>query len=180
VLEALDDLLRQKSGESFAEVMKSAAPTWYVHVATLTPGGSSAEQVRANVRSVSQERMKRELTALLQQISRSALVLFFDLHWADASTIDPLNYVAIHSRNRGVARAYRPSDGRRAASVSRGRADLQTRGVLREMMVGFLDRVDIEHHLASSPETSSPALGDLSTRARANAAFMADLPVTEG
>jgi hypothetical protein len=92
VLEALDDLLRQKSGESFAEVMKSAAPTWYVHVATLTPAGSSAELLRANVRSASQERMKRELTALLQQISQiRPIVLFFDdLHWADASTIDLL------------------------------------------------------------------------------------------
>ena len=44
----------------------------------------------------SQERMKRELGALLQEVSRARpLVLFIDdLHWADVSTIDVLNYLA--------------------------------------------------------------------------------------
>ena len=46
--------------------------------------------------AVSQERMKRELAAFLQEVSTdNPLVLFFDdLHWADTSTVDIIAYIA--------------------------------------------------------------------------------------
>ena len=58
--------------------------------------------------------MKRELGALLQELSRTQpLVLFIDdLHWADVSTIDMLNYLAGHFADMRVLilTSYRPSD----------------------------------------------------------------------
>ncbi|HEX2453690.1 MAG TPA: protein kinase [Vicinamibacterales bacterium] len=183
VLEALDNLLRQKSGESFAELMKSVAPTWYFHVATLTPDASSIEQLKADVRSASQERIKRELAALLQQISQvRPIVLFFDdLHWADVSTIDLLNYLAIRfdALRLLILGTYRPSEMAVSQHAFLGvRADLQTRGVLSEMMLEFLDREDIERYLAIEfPEHDFPLeLGDLvHARTEGNPLFMADL-----
>ena len=52
--------------------------------------------MREDAPAVSQERMKRELGALLLEASRlRPFVLFLDdLHWADVSTIDVLNYLA--------------------------------------------------------------------------------------
>ena len=58
--------------------------------------------------------MKRELGALLQEMSRTQpLVLFIDdLHWADVSTIDMLNYLAGRFADMRVLilTSYRPSD----------------------------------------------------------------------
>ena len=38
VLEALEGLMHPQHGESFAELMRVTAPTWYFHVARLSPG----------------------------------------------------------------------------------------------------------------------------------------------
>src|SRR5207244_3386927 len=105
-LETLDSLLRGAGGqlqartsiagsESIAQTTKRVAPTWYAQVMPLQPDDSSVERLLAE-RAASQERMKREFGALLQQVSeQQPLVLFFDdLHWADISTIDLLAYLA--------------------------------------------------------------------------------------
>src|SRR6185503_303270 len=96
-LEALDGLLRGSDGqsrtsafssESIVQTTKRLAPTWYAQAMPLQPDDSSVERLLAQ-RAVSQERMKREFGALLEEVSaRRPLVLFFDdLHWADVSSI---------------------------------------------------------------------------------------------
>jgi aminoglycoside phosphotransferase (APT) family kinase protein len=95
ILEALDSLLHGDGGEAMAQVMKVVAPTWYVQLAPLTADDSSFARVREEAKVASQERLKRELAAFLQEVARlQPLVLFLDdLHWADASTVDLLAYV---------------------------------------------------------------------------------------
>src|SRR5262249_3944929 len=87
-LEALDSLLRGETGELVARVMKVVAPTWYVQI--VPSGGDRSSFVRQaeEARASSQERMKRELSALLMEVtSLRPLVLFFDdVHWSGAST----------------------------------------------------------------------------------------------
>ncbi|HET7216398.1 MAG TPA: serine/threonine-protein kinase, partial [Vicinamibacterales bacterium] len=96
ILEALDSLLHRAGGDSLQTLMKAVAPTWYVQVATRSIEESSMAELRLDASTASQERMKREIGAFFQDISRPRPIVVFldDLHWADVSTIDILNYVA--------------------------------------------------------------------------------------
>ena len=114
VLEALDNLLHQSTWSSVHSLIKTVAPTWYVQVAHVAASQDSLTRVREDAPAVSQERMKRELGALLQEASRlRPFVLFLDdLHWADVSTIDMLNYLAgrFDQMRLLVLATYRPAD----------------------------------------------------------------------
>jgi tetratricopeptide (TPR) repeat protein len=182
-LEALDSLLQGDTGELVARILKVIAPTWYVQLAPLTAGDSSFARVLADAKTASQERLKRELATLLQELSRiRPLVVFFDdLHWADASTIDLLAYLG----NKGAALrlllvlAYRGTD----LLLSKHpfvavKQDLQARGVCRELALELLSRQEIDCYLALEfPEHRFPeALAALiHAKTEGNPLFMVDL-----
>jgi hypothetical protein len=148
ILEALDSLL---PGE-FARSMKLLAPTWYMHLCPAAIGGNSTTEP-ADLKEASQERMKREFSALLQEMCRiRPLVLFLDdLHWADVSTIDLLAYVAgkLQSMRLLVVVTFRSSEMLLSKHpFLRVKPDLQARGVCREIPLEFLRGCDIETYLA--------------------------------
>jgi predicted ATPase/predicted Ser/Thr protein kinase len=152
ILEALESLLHRHSGPSLSEVMKAVAPTWYGLVAGDSAPSSSAAPREAGP-AASQERMKRELGALFQELSRmQPLVLFIDdLHWADISTIDILNYLAGRFADMRVLvlGSYRPSDMALARHPFLAiRSDLQSRGLFEEIGLRFLEPKDVERYLA--------------------------------
>jgi tetratricopeptide (TPR) repeat protein len=190
-LEALDGLLGRAdgqsrisalSGESISQMTKRLAPTWYVQATPLQPDDSSVERLLAE-RAASQERMKREIGALLEEISqRRPVVLFFDdLQWADVSTIDLLAYLAgrFDSMRVLIIATYRPSDLQLAKHpFLQLKPDLQARGVCREIDLEFLSRADVEKFLALEfPEHRFP--GELSalihSKTEGNPLFMVDL-----
>ena len=81
-------------------------------------------ELRVDALSASQERMKREVGAFFQDVSRARPIVVFldDLHWADVSTIDILNYLAGRFADMRVLVADdlpAGGDGARAAPVSR-------------------------------------------------------------
>lgn len=183
VLEALDSLLHRSAGESVQGLMKTVAPTWYLQVATRSIEESSMANLRDDARSASQERMKRELGALFQDISRQQPVVVFldDLHWADVSTIDILNYLARRFADMRllVLTTYRPADMALTQhpflAVSR---DLRAHGVFEELQLGFLEPAEVERYLALEfPENrfppDFPAL--IHTKTEGSPLFMADL-----
>ena len=153
VLEALDNLLHRSSWSSIHALIKSLAPSWYVQVAHAASSQDSIARVRDEAPAASQERMKRELGAVLQEASRARpFVLFLDdLHWADVSTIDMLNYLAgrfDHMRLLVVA-TYRPADMTLAQHPFLGiRGDLEAHGALVELRLDFLELSDVERYLA--------------------------------
>ena len=109
-------------------------------------------RLRIETQAASQERMKRELVALLQELSRvRPVVLFFDdLHWADASTVDLLSYLG--GRCAGlrllVVLTYRQTElllGKHPFAAVK--PELQGKGVCRELVLGFLGRPDIDRYL---------------------------------
>jgi predicted ATPase len=168
--------------ESIAQATKRLAPTWYAEVAPLQSSGSSVEQLQAE-RAASQERMKREFGALLQEVSeRRPIALFFDdLHWSDASTIDLLSFVAgkFDAMRVFIVATYRPTDMLLAGHpFLKLKPDLQARGACREITLDFLSREEVEKYLALEfPENRFP--DELSAlihaKTEGNPLFMADL-----
>ena len=153
ILEALESLLHPHAGPGFASVMKATAPTWYALVAQDSAITSSSGEPRESAPATSQERMKREFSALCQELSRTQpLILFIDdLHWADISTIDMLNYVAGRFSNTRVLAlgSYRPSDMALRGNPFLGiRNDLESRGLFQEIALPFLATKDVERYLA--------------------------------
>jgi serine/threonine protein kinase/predicted ATPase len=174
-LDALEAMLR---AENVAQTMKQLAPTWYAEVSAVEPFHTQKVE-----RSFSPERMKRELAAFLQHVSRSQpIVIFFDdVHWADVSTMDLLAYVAGRFTEMRVlvVAAYRPSDlllGKHP--FLQFKPDLQARGVCHEIQLGFLSREDVERYLAL--EFPDNAFADnlsrlIHTKTEGSPLFMADL-----
>jgi predicted ATPase len=143
VLEVLESLLADE--ERPAELMAALAPTWYAQIAPAGRGVATGVGAQLELRNASQERMKRELLALFEGVTgRRTLVLFFDdVHWADTSTVDLLGYLCSHFRSIHllIVVTYRPTDLQLAKHpFIELRLDLTTRGLCREVKLGFLSR----------------------------------------
>jgi predicted ATPase len=148
LLEALDGLLRGNSGEIAASAMKRLAPTWYLQIAPAALDDSSEGRALVNVQAMSQERMKRELSSFLEELSRiTPLVLFFDdLHWSDLSTIDVLAYVAtrLASMRLLMLATVRPAELLlNKHPFAQLKLDLQARGLCRDLPLDFLTPADV-------------------------------------
>src|SRR5262245_58061160 len=151
LLEALEGLVRNSSDLTAA--MKQFAPTWYAQVVPLSGDDEETTKLMNEVRAASQERMKLELAAFLQQVSQqSPLVIFFDdLHWADVSTIDMLCFLAgkFDALRVLILVSYRPSDLLLMKHpFLQIKPDLQARGLCRELTLEFLSQADIAAYLA--------------------------------
>ena len=183
VLEALDSLLHRRDRPLIDETMKTFAPTWYLEVAKRTFEEVSLAQLRERTPLGSQERMKRELSALLEELSRvRPLVLFVDdLQWADVSTIDMLNYLAVRLSDMRVLvlASYRPSDMALSQHPFLGvRRDLHARGLFEEIPLPFLEVGDIERYLAlqfPSHHFSPGFASMIHAKTEGSPLFMADL-----
>jgi hypothetical protein len=183
VLEALDSFLHGSSAGTAHDLIKSAAPTWYMQVAHVAASQDSIARVREDAPAVSQERMKRELGALLQEASHlRPFVLFLDdLHWADISTVDVLNYLAgrFDTMHLLVLATYRPADMTLAQHPFLAvRDNLRAHGALEEIPLGFLSREDVEHYLdVTFPQHRfPPSLAELiHTKTDGSPLFMADV-----
>ncbi|HYP28950.1 MAG TPA: protein kinase [Blastocatellia bacterium] len=162
VLEALENLLRGEMSNVVARMMKVMAPTWHVQLASFVDEDSSDSRLKADIKTASQERLKREICALLQELSRlrPLVLLFDDLHWADVSTIDLLAYLAgkFETMRVLIVTTYRSSD----LLISKHpflqvKRDLQARGLCHQIMLLFLTREEVERYLALEfPDNTFP------------------------
>ena len=160
LLEALDNLLRAP-GVDIHNTMAAMAPTWRLQLGADADGSglSGLHDLPAG----SQERLKREMAALFAEVSRvRPLVVFIeDLHWADISTVDILNYLGSRFGEMRVLVlvTYRPAEMAAAqhpfVAVSR---NLQLRGLFEELSLDFLEPEDVERYLSLAfPGHSFPA-----------------------
>ncbi len=182
LLEALESLIRS-GGDPVTRLLKLVAPTWYVQIVPLSAHDSSDSLVLADVKAASQARLKRELLAFFEEVSRlQPLVLFFDnMHWADVSTVDLIAYAGsrIAAMRVLIVATYRPSDLRLAKHpFLQVRQELQAHGACRELALNFLSSGDVEQYLGLHfPEHSFPADLAISIHGttEGNALFMVDL-----
>jgi tetratricopeptide (TPR) repeat protein len=181
ILEALDGVLQHDQQGIVRGVMSRVAPTWYANVRT-----ESAERVAeesTDLRAVSQEKMKREIAALLTEASRAFPVVLFidDVQWADASTIDLLAYLGprITELRALIIVTYRQSEMRLAKHPFLAvQLDLQARGIAREIGLDFLSRenvvefLDLQYPLNRFPADFARAIHD---KTEGNPLFMVDV-----
>jgi len=151
-LEALGSLLHSEGNEGLMREMKSLAPTWYLQVSHPSEDSVSSQIVDA-AQTSSQDRMKRELGAFLQEVSRTRPLIFFfdDLQWADVSTIELLTYLAgkFEAMHVLIVVAYRQSEMLLANHPFLSlKLDLQGRNLCREMALDFLSYEEVDGYLA--------------------------------
>jgi Protein kinase domain/AAA ATPase domain len=178
LIEALENLLHGPSHASVVRAFQTLAPTWFALVATAA--GSAA---RASGQSVTQEQLKRQLFAFLRELSLSAPVILFldDVHWADASTIDLLAYLATKFTDVRliVVATYRPSDLRlNQHPFLQLKLDLEARCICRDIEVGFLTIDAIKSYLAAEfPGEQFPVsfATELHARTEGNPLFLVNL-----
>jgi tetratricopeptide (TPR) repeat protein len=183
ILEALDSLQKNEQLGSISRLIRAVAPTWYVQIMPPSENDSSAARLAAETASGSQERLKRELAALFEEIGRMQPVVLCldDMHWADASTTDLLAYLArrIDSTRLLIITTCRPSE----LAQSRHpflpvKLDLIARGMCRDLRPGSLDLMSIAKYIAIQfPEHGFPSdfARLVHERSEGNPLFMADL-----
>jgi tetratricopeptide (TPR) repeat protein/predicted Ser/Thr protein kinase len=182
-LDALESLLLGELANPIARVMKFAAPTWYVRVVPRSADDPSLARVVEEAKAASQERLKREMVALLQEISTIRPLILFcdDLHWADVSTVDLLSYVGgkAGSMRLMLVGTYRPAELLLGKHPFRQvKLELQSHGLCREIALGFLSRDDIASYLNLEfpNHRLPPELPQLiHAKTEGNALFMADV-----
>lgn len=155
VLEALETLLAGKSGVFVAREMKSMAPSWYAQVHTASLSDPSITPSSPHARANSSEQMKRQLGSLLLELTRTApLVLFLeDVHWADASTVDLIAYLAdrFDALRLLLIVTYRPSDLMVAKHpFAEVQLNLQSRGSMRETRLMPFTQQDLAEFLSTN------------------------------
>ena len=152
VLEALDSLQHSEQHGSLSRLVRALAPSWYVQLMPASNSDSSAARLAADTAVGSQERLKREIAALLEEVTRMhpVVLCFDDMHWADPSTTDLLAYLArrIDEMRLMILVTSRPSDLAQARHPFLAvKHDLIARGVCREIVPGPLDEAAIGRYL---------------------------------
>jgi DNA-binding winged helix-turn-helix (wHTH) protein/predicted ATPase len=140
VFDALDRLCRD-DGEAPA-LLSRLAPTWLVQMPALVGPGDRADLERRALGGT-RDRMLREAAQALEAVAaRRPLVLVLeDLHWADPSTVDLLDWLARRDTPARllVVGTYRPADALAGgAPIGDTGADLRLRGLADELRLGEL------------------------------------------
>ena len=138
ILESLESLAAA-SGE-LRDAIERLAPNWSAQLSGSGDGTSSQEQ------------LKREFGALLQNVSerQRAVLVLEDVHWADASTVDLLAYVGARfdKLHVGIITTYRPDEMRQAEHpFSNLKLELQAKNLCRDIPLGFLTQDEISEYL---------------------------------
>ena len=183
VLEALDGLLHGESGDTVARAMRLLAPAWFVQLQPALGSDSSGQRAVSETRAGSSEQMKRQLAALLQELTRSTpLILFFDdVHWADASTVDLIAYLCdrFDSLRMLLLVTYRPADLLVANHPFMAvKLHLQSHNACRETKLGAFTRADVDRYLAGMyPDHELPVefVDELYERTEGAPLFVVDL-----
>jgi DNA-binding winged helix-turn-helix (wHTH) protein/predicted ATPase len=142
IFDALARLCRAE-GEGVVALLARIAPVWLAQMpAFVAPGDWEVLERRAL--GGTRERMLREAAETLEAIGedRPLVLLLEDLHWADPSTVDLLDWLATRDAPARllVVGTYRPSDALAAGHPIDGvAATLRARGRAHELRLGELD-----------------------------------------
>ena len=151
VLEALSGLSRRQGGERVVELLRQFAPTWLAQMPGLLTSEERA-RLQSEVQGVTQQRMLREMTELLEAITaESPLVLLLeDLHWSDFSTLELISAIArrVESARLLIVGTYRPVEMLdRDHPLRTVKQELELHHYCEELRLKLLNEKDIESYL---------------------------------
>ena len=183
VLEALDSLQKHEQLGSIGRLIRALAPSWYAQIMPPSENDSSAARLTAETSTGSQERLKREIASLLEELARMQPVVlsFDDVHWADPSTTDLIAYLArrIDNARLLIISTCRPSHlAQTRHPFLPLKLDLHSRGMCREISLDSLDLVSVAKYIALQfPEHGFPSdfARIVHERSEGNPLFMTDL-----
>ncbi len=183
VLEVLDSLAHNEQLGNLSRVMRAVAPSWYAQIMPPSGSDSSAARLAADTVGGSQERLKFEIAALLEELGRlQPVILWFDdVHWADPSTTDLIGYLAPRLTRMRVllVASCRPSELAQARHPFLPLMhNLIARGECREIRPALLDAASIDRYVRSQfPNHTFPDgfIALIARRTDGNPLFMADL-----
>jgi serine/threonine protein kinase/tetratricopeptide (TPR) repeat protein len=183
VLEALDSLQRKEHLGSLSRLIRALAPSWYSQLMPPSENDSSAARLAAETAGGSQERLKREIASLLEEVGRIQPVLlwFDDVQWADPSTTDLIGYLArrLDTTRLLIVTTVRPSElAQSRHPLLSLKLDLLSRGLCREITPSDLDEAAIDRYIALQfPEHAFPPrfAGLIRLRTEGNPLFMSDV-----
>lgn len=151
VLDAIQQLCRQREGKRVMATLHQCAPTWLLQLPSLLQD-ADVEALRRKTQGAGRDRMLREMAEALDALSleKPVALVLEDLHWSDHSTLALLGVLA---RRREPARlmvvgTYRPTDVIVSGHPLRGFAqELAGRGLSDEVALGFLSAEAVHQYL---------------------------------
>jgi predicted ATPase/DNA-binding winged helix-turn-helix (wHTH) protein len=152
VLTALELLCQPREQEQVRTVLRQYAPTWLLQL----PGVLSVadqEALQRQTAGATQERMLREMASALEHLTalQPLVLVFEDLHWSDAATLDLLAYLARRPQPARllVIGTYRPVEVIvRDHPLRAVQHELQLHGWCAELPLGGLSAGDVQAYLA--------------------------------
>jgi hypothetical protein len=181
ILDALEASLEQDTSGGVARLLERVAPSWAALMGRAS--ANATDGAGTGTALASQERLKREMAALLEQVSQRAPVVLFldDLHWADMSTVDLLAYLGARFDRLRVLLLVTYRDGELLASQHpfvQVQRELTTRGFGREVTVSLLSEGEVQDFLDHTyPHHGFPAnfARVIHARTEGSPLFIADL-----
>ena len=160
MLEALQALCTGPRAVELVRELASCAPSWLAQIPGLT-ASTQRPNLQRELLGGSRERMPRELTSLLERLSRDApmVLVFEDLQWADPFTVALLDVLA---RARapmqllliGTYRAGELAPGEHPLRALR--QELQLHGLCQELPLPALTENEITTYLSGVPRAAPP------------------------
>ena len=150
VLEALAELCRFDAG--LPALLRAVAPTWLLQLPWLS-SAQERDALRGELPRENLDRMLREMGELIDRYTegRPLLLVTEDLHWADRSTIQLIDYMA---RRRGNARlmwlaSFRPAEIIALDHpVSAVRRELRLHGLCEEVVLDPFSEAEVGEYVA--------------------------------
>jgi predicted ATPase/DNA-binding winged helix-turn-helix (wHTH) protein len=152
MLEALSQLCSGSGGDAMVQTLAAQAPSWLVQFPARVRR-EQREMLQREIVGATRERMLREIADALETISAETplLLVFEDLHWVDAFTVDLISTLA---RRRGPGKlmligTYRPVDVALAQRPLKSvKQDLLVHQLCREIALEPLTEAEVAEYLA--------------------------------
>jgi len=113
-LDALSGLLTGPGWEHIAAILRTYAPTWCLQLPATFISGKDLERLQYETIGATKRRMVREMGDALSLLTATAsmLLVLEDLHWADPSSTDLLQYLSqrVSDRRLLIVGTFRPED----------------------------------------------------------------------